>query len=186
MTMTTRAPLGALLGLFVLAACGPEDGGAAQDDALDAAPEIEQATGSAHPANPPAPDWLMLQGADGPERGRYACQDWEGYSIARVQADATYGGDVRASTYFTSQFSVTGRDAYVYHGSADEPGEFAYDAATGSVRWRTGPYSSAPGDTTTIEGIYGVRQSDGTPTMIQIFRDPAYGEAAELCFKYED
>lgn len=139
----------------------------------------------AAPSNPLAPGWLELQSA-APEPGRYACQDWDGYSIARVQADTMYGGDVRRSSYFTSQFSITGGGAYVYHGSADTPGAFAYDAATGNIHWDTGPYSSAPDEEATIEGIYGLRGSDGVPTVVQIFRDPAYGEAAELCFKYED
>ena len=137
-------------------------------------------------ANPLAPGWLKLQGASGPVKGRYACQDWAGYTVARAQADAMYGGDVRRSSYFTSQFSITGADTYVYHGSEQKEGRFAYSAASGEVKWLAGPYASDPGEAATITGIYGVRESDGVPTIVQIFRDPAYGEAAELCFRYKD
>jgi hypothetical protein len=137
-------------------------------------------------ANPLAPGWLKLQGASGPMKGRYACQDWAGYSLARSQADALYGGDVRRSSYFTSEFSITGGDSYVYHGSEQKQGRFTYAPATGEVKWMEGPYASEPGEAATITGIYGVRESDGVPTIVQIFRDPAYGEAAELCFRYKD
>ncbi len=148
-----------------------------------AAPATAQA---AAPANALAPSWLKLQGKAGPVKGRYACQDWEGYSIARVQANANYGGDVRRSTYFTSEFSITGEGTYVYHGSQPKTGRFTYTPATGEVSWKEGPYASEPGEKSTITGIYGMRASDGVPTVVQIFRDPAYGEAAELCFRYKD
>jgi hypothetical protein len=138
------------------------------------------------PANPQAPGWLELQGGKGPVKGRYACQDWAGYTSARVQADALYGGEVRRSSYFTSEFSITGEASYVYHGAEQKQGGFTYTPATGEVRWTSGPYSSEPGEAATITGIYGVHKSDGTPTIVQIFRDPAYGEAAELCFRYKD
>lgn len=169
-----------------LAAC---DGGAAPSAAP--APEAPPAAAAAPTtdvasANPLAPGWLKLQGAAGPVKGRYACQDWAGYTIARVQADTMYGGDVRRSSYFTSQFSITGAGEYTYHGSEPKTGRYTYTPATGEVRWDTGPYSSDPGEAATITGIYGVRESDGVPTVIQIFRDPAYGEAAELCFRYQD
>lgn len=154
-------------------------------DGADAPAPPPAAAGIA-PANPLAPGWLKLQAGSGPVKGRYACQDWEGYTIARVQADAGYGGDVRRSSYFTSQFSITGDGAYVFHGSEDQPGRYAYTPATGEVRWEEGPYASKPDEATTITGIYGLRESDGTPTIVQIFRDPAYGEAAELCFRYKD
>jgi hypothetical protein len=150
------------------------------------APAAAVAEPATAPANPLAPGWLKLQGAAGPQKGRYACQDWAGYTIARVQADTAYGGDVRRSSYFTSEFSITGDGDYLYHGSEPKQGKYAYAAATGEVRWESGPYASEPGEAATITGIYGIRESDGVPTVVQIFRDPAYGEAAELCFRYKD
>jgi hypothetical protein len=186
---------GRTAGLFLAAIVGLSacDGGAAPpalaagEAATEAptapAPDVAAAN---PPANPLAPGWLKLQGASGPVKGRYACQDWAGYTIARVQADTSYGGDVRRSSYFTSEFSITGDGSYLYHGSEPKTGRFAYTPATGEMTWTEGPYASDPGEAATITGIYGVRESDGVPTVVQIFRDPAYGEAAELCFRYKD
>lgn len=178
------------LGLALVAACGLVacDGGIAPAAATVAPQEEMQVAQApvAAPANPLAPGWLTLQGKAGPVKGRYACQDWAGYTIARVQSDTSYGGDVRRSSYFTSEFSITGDGSYVYHGSEQKTGRFTYAAATGEVSWTEGPYSSEPGEKSTITGIYGIRASDGVPTVVQIFRDPAYGEAAELCFRYKD
>ena len=182
---------GRAAGLAFVAVCLVACDGGAPSVAAPAAQPEEQAQGATAaqataPANALAPSWLKLQGKAGPVKGRYACQDWEGYSIARVQANANYGGDVRRSTYFTSEFSITGEGTYVYHGSQPKTGRFTYTPATGEVSWKEGPYASEPGEKSTITGIYGMRASDGAPTVVQIFRDPAYGEAAELCFRYKD
>lgn len=161
--------------VFALSACGESGAGAgsAQGEGVAA-------------SNPLAPGWLELTGTERPEEGRYACQDWNGYSVAQSQANAAYGGDIRQSSYFTSQFSVTGEGAYVYHGSRAIDGTFSYSPATGDIVWETGPYSSEPEDEATVNAIYGRRASDGKATIVQIFRDPSYGEAAELCFKYKE
>jgi hypothetical protein len=182
---------GRAVGFFLAAIAGLSacDGGAVPPVAANSDAPTGDAAAPATDvvaANPLAPGWLKLQGASGPAKGRYACQDWAGYSLARSQADALYGGDVRRSSYFTSEFSITGPDSYVYHGSEPKQGRFSYLPASGEVKWMDGPYASEPDEAATITGIYGIRESDGVPTVVQIFRDPAYGEAAELCFRYKD
>lgn len=187
----TSRPFAVIATALLLAACNEAGGEAAAADAAPAGTDAADASpvaasDEAAAANPLAPGWLVLQGKAGPEKGRYACQDWAGYTAAKVQADALYGGSVRQSSHFTTQFSITGKKSYVYHGSRGIDGAYDYNAQTGAISWKTGPYSSDPGEESWIEGIYGVRQSDGKPTVVQIFHDPAYGEAAELCFKYEE
>ncbi len=101
---------------------------------------------AAAPANPLAPGWLKLQGKAGPVKGRYACQDWDGYSIARVQANANYGGDVRRSTYFTSEFSITGEKAtstQMNCGARVEPSRSSLRMRTSIVRVLPSRFASA-------------------------------------------
>ena len=159
---------------FALSACSQDEAGARNDAA------------EANPSNTLAPAWLALTGNERPEEGRYACQDWNGYSVAKAQSDAAYGADIRQSSYFTSQFSITGEGSYVYHGSRPIEGTYSYSPTTGDVLWETGPYSAEPDDEATVSAISGRRESDGKATILQIFRDPSYGEAAELCFKYQE
>lgn len=104
--------------------------------------------------------------AEGLAYGRYVCRD--------------YGS---TSATFRNRFDLLEGGRYVFHGSRDIEGGYAYDPSTGRIDFTSGPYAAEPGDTTTIHGVF-APTDDGTPQITLVFEDPSFpnqGMTRETC-----
>ena len=139
-------------------------------DGLTTAAIVSAAMGLATAAGAEIPLSDSCEARPAVEPGHYACRD-----LSRPTMES-----------FTSQFDIVDEATYVYRGSEPASGTYDFDPATGEIRWTSGPYSSAPGETDIITGISATRLSDSTPVIVLRFFSPSYPLQYEYCALLEE
>jgi len=86
-----------------------------------------------------------------------------------------------ATTEAAITFAITGDDAYEFTGPERQPGTFAFDAASGTVTWTSGPLGAPAGATGTVAGVALIRQSDQKPIIAVRRPGAAPGAPYEYC-----
>lgn len=76
----------------------------------------------------------------------------------------------------TSQFDILDGTAYFLRGTTLRAGEFAYDALTGEIDWKTGPFA---GDH--ISAYNTMRMTDRKPVIIMRYEPQGEEPSTEYC-----
>lgn len=76
----------------------------------------------------------------------------------------------------TSEFDILDGTAYFLRGATLRAGEFAYDKATSTIRWMTGPFAEND-----ITGYNTMRLSDKKPVIVLRFEADGEAPSTEYC-----
>lgn len=78
----------------------------------------------------------------------------------------------------TAEFDILDGSAYFLRGRTLLAGEFAYDTATSTIRWTSGPFA---GDAGKITGYNTKRLADNMPVIVLRFESEGDGPTTEFC-----
>lgn len=76
----------------------------------------------------------------------------------------------------TSEFDILDGTAYFLRGATLRAGEFAYEAATGMISWKTGPFAEND-----ITGYNTLRLADRKPVIVLHFAADGEAPSTEYC-----
>ena len=103
--------------------------------------------------------------------GHYACRELPNLTLAETTQFNR--------SKFTSQFDIAADGTYTYRGAKPQAGTYAFDPATSSIEWKTGPY--APDANGSVLGHSMIRKSDGKPVIVLTFKIPKFPDSLEYC-----